>query len=302
MNPNWGPPLVTPKLAEIKPLKTRLDEPLYLTGPDRLVADWFADLRARSEVVRTVVSLVDAEHEDSFRVRIGDTDSGSDYRRDQNLVVMSPKYATNPASDLMRKLVLYRLSCAYALLPLDTRNGTALNTYNDLQTRLWRMANPAPAVDGTYLYQGTNRENYFAATTGIATVGISTKMAGSLRGSKRWEQHTFKAVEFKDQGWTTFTAAYDLALSYAREHTEWALGMKVGEPTMRDVADFGGMVVGFRVAREALQDHGHWRRDNSGNEHENWQTCEDVPANQVEVFEVLAIPGPLTKVAPPPMM
>ncbi|MEO3776510.1 hypothetical protein ABGB16_06605 [Micromonospora sp. B11E3] len=100
------------------------------------------------------------------------------------------------------------------------------------------------------------------ATPGLAA-GLAPTKAGSDIGCKRWEKHDI-AREGKDQGWNTVTLDFEVALSYARQHTEWAMGMKRNEPTLRDVADEGGLVLAFDVPKTVVDGSNRWRRDNSG--------------------------------------
>ncbi|PZF83978.1 hypothetical protein [Micromonospora endophytica] len=258
-------------------------------------------LRTTHQVVADAVSALNAASATPLAVALLDTPIGSDYLPAANLIVLSGKYAA-PASDaLADKLILYRLTTGLHQLPLDVHDAAALQAYNLRQQHLWRLANPTPgpAPDGVCrFYQGTNRENFFAGDTSIAATGLQPDKAGSGIGCKRWEKHTV-ATEYKDQGWHTVTLSFDVALSYARQHTEWAMGMKEHEPALRDVADHGGLVLSFDVPESSLTDSKRWRPDKSGDSN-NWQTTDTIAPDQIQKIEQLAVPGPLTKAAPPP--
>jgi hypothetical protein len=256
---------------------------------------------AAEQVVADVVGALNAAHTTPLTVALFDTPVGSDYLAATNTIVVSTKYATPRFAAIADRLILYRLATAFEQLGVDARDPVALQTYNGWQERLWRLANPpqdSPPPDVYRFYHGTNRCNYYGDGETIQAVGLAPARAGSDIGCKRWEKHDI-ARESKDQGWNTVTLDFDLALSYARQHTEWAMGMKRNEPTLRDVADEGGLVLAFDMPKAAVDGNGRWRPDNSGDRN-NFQTTEAIPAHQIWVVEELGVPGPLTTVAPPP--
>ncbi|WCN79640.1 hypothetical protein [Micromonospora sp. LH3U1] len=224
---------------------------------------------------------------------------GSDYLPAINTIVLSTKYATPDLATVADKLILYRLATAFEHLGVNTRDAEALETYNGRQRRLWRLANPPqdpPPADVYRFYHGTNRCNFYG--DGIQVMGLTPSKAGSAIGCKRWERHDI-ARESKDQGWITATLDFDLALSYARQHTEWAMGRKRNETTLRDVAGEGGLVLAFDMPKKDVDGNDQWRQDNSGDPN-TFQTTQAIPAKRIRVVEELGIPGPLTALAPPP--
>ncbi|WP_326552362.1 hypothetical protein [Micromonospora sp. NBC_01813] len=255
------------------------------------------------QVVADAVLALNAAHPTPLAVAILDTPVGSDYQPTGNMIVLSTKYAAQSMGSIADKLILYRLATGLDLLDVDVSNPVALQAFNTRQEHLWRLANPvpAPAPSGVCrFYQGTNRENFYLGGTSISIVGLQPGKAGSELGCKRWEKHTITS-EYKDQGWHTVTLSFDVALSYARQHTEWAMGTMQNEPALHDVADCGGLVLCFDVPAASITGSDRWRQDNSGDLN-NYQTQDTIPPQQIQVVERLAVPGPLTKVAPPPPM
>lgn len=253
---------------------------------------------AAEQVVADVVGALDTAHGMPLTVALLDRPVGSDYLPATNTIVLSTKYATPELATVADKLILYRLATAFEQLGVNTRDAEALQTYNGRQRRLWRLANPPqvpPPGDVYRFYHGTNRCNFYG--DGIQVTGLTPSKAGSAIGCKRWEKHDI-ARESKDQGWNTVTLDFDMALSYARQHTEWAMGRKRNEPTLRDVAGEGGLVLAFDMPKKAVDGNDQWRQDNSGDPN-NFQTMEAIPAKRIRVVEELGIPGPLTAVAPP---
>lgn len=245
-----------------------------------------------------MVEALNTAHGMPLTVALLDTPVGSDHLPATNTICLSPKYAAPGLDTVANKLILYRLATAFEQLGLNAANAQALQTYNGRQQRLWRLANPAqdpPPADVYRFYHGTNRCNYYG--DGIQVTGLTPSQAGSGLGCKRWEKHDI-ASESKDKGWNTVTLDFDVALSYARQHTEWAMGRKRNEPTLRDVAAEGGLVLAFDVPKEAVDSRSQWRKDKSGDPH-NYQTSEAIPAVRIRVVEELGIPGPLKAVAPP---
>lgn len=257
---------------------------------------------ATDQLVAGAVVALNSAHATPLAVGIADPPVGSDYLAASNMIVLSAKYAGPGFEALADKLILYRLACGLYQLDVDVRDPVALQAFNTRQEHLWRLANPrpGPAPDQVRrFYQGTNRENFYRDAESISVAGLKPSLAGSGIGCKRWERHDI-AAEHKDQGWHTVTLSFEVALSYARQHTEWAMGMKRNELTLRDVADFGGLVLCFDVPVADLADPARWRPDRSGDPN-NFQTTDVIAANRLQVVEALAIPDPLTKVAPPPM-
>ncbi|MEH0971284.1 hypothetical protein V6U77_09150 [Micromonospora sp. CPCC 205546] len=268
--------------------------------PDQALTARLAHWSATEQVVTDVVSALNTAYGTPLTVALLDTPVGSDHLPATNTIVLSSKYATPGLATVADKLILYRLATAFESLGVNASEAVALQAYNGRQQRLWRLANPPqdpPPADVYRFYHGTNRCNYHG--DGIRITGLAPDMAGSAIGCKRWERHDI-ARESKDQGWNTVTLDFEIALSYARQHTEWAMGMKRNEPALRDVADEGGLVLTFDVPKEAVDGNDRWRRDNSGDPN-NFQTQEAVPAQRIRVAEELGIPGPLTAVAPPPI-
>ncbi|MFV2115785.1 hypothetical protein ACFHW0_26085 [Micromonospora sp. LOL_025] len=254
---------------------------------------------AADQVVADVVGALDTACGTPLTVALLDSPVGSDHLAATNTIVLSRKYAAPGLAAVADRLILYRLATAFEHLGVNTRDAEALDSYNGWQQRLWRLANPPqdpPPADVYRFYHGTNRCNYYGG--GIQTTGLMPSRAGGALGCKRWEKHDI-ASESKDQGWNTVTLDFEVALSYARQHTEWAMGMKRNEPALRDVADEGGLVLTFDMSKDAVDGNGRWRRDNSGDPN-NFQTEEAIPAGRIRVAEALGIPGPLTAVAPPP--
>ncbi|MEU5548708.1 hypothetical protein ABZ738_02965 [Micromonospora sp. NPDC047793] len=260
-----------------------------LAGTDQLVAD--------------AVASLDAGQPAPLSVGLLDTPVGSDYLPVANMIVLSVTYAGPALGAIADKLILYRLAARLHELAVDVGDPVALQAFNTRQGHLWRLANPAPAPAPPGIcrfYQGTNRENFYSGPGSISAVGLDPGKAGGGIGCKRWEKHIV-AAEYKDQGWHTVTLSFEVALSYARQHTEWAMGMKEHEPALRDVAECGGLVLSFDVPEASITGNDRWRQDKSGDSN-NFQTLEVIPPGQIQVVEELAVPGPLTKVAPPPMV
>ncbi|MER7165780.1 hypothetical protein ABT336_06820 [Micromonospora sp. NPDC000207] len=254
------------------------------------------------QVVADAVASVNAGQPTPLRVGLFDTQVGSDYLPAANMIVLSAKYAGAALGVIADKLILYRLAVCLHQLPVNVNDPVALQAFNTRQEHLWRLANPAPGpVPPGMLrfYQGTNRDNFYSGPTSICVVGLDPSKAGGAIGCKRWEKHIV-AAESKDQGWHTVTLSFDVALSYARQHTEWAMGMKEHEPALFDVTDFGGLVLSFDVPEASVTGNDRWRQDKSGDSN-NFQTTDAIAPGQIQVVEPLAVPGPLTKVAPPPM-
>ncbi|MFF0122323.1 hypothetical protein ACWD8I_25945 [Micromonospora arida] len=254
---------------------------------------------AADQVVADVVKALTTAYGTPLTVALLDTPVGSDHLLETNTIVLSTKYAEPGLATVADKLILYRLATAFAHLNVDTRDAEALQTYNGRQLRLWRLANPPqgpPPAEVYRFYHGTNRCNFYG--DGIQLTGLTPGKAGSGIGCKRWERHDIGS-ESKDQGWNTVTRDFDMALSYARQHTEWAMGRKRNEPTLRDVAGEGGLVLAFDMPKKAVDGNDRWRQDKSGDPN-NFQTEEAIPAEWIRVVEELGIPGPLTAVAPPP--
>ncbi|MFI2652546.1 hypothetical protein [Micromonospora fulviviridis] len=286
-----------------EPIRSARDtaNPAPAPPPHQVLTACLTQFRATEQVVADVAGALESAHGAPLTVALLDTPVGSGYLPAANIIVLSAKYATPGLASIAGKLILYRLATAFAQLGVDARDPVALQTYNARQERLWRLTNPpqdAPPADVYRFYHGTNRCNYDGDGDGIQAAGLAPTKAGSDIGCKRWEKHDI-ARESKDQGWNTVTLDFALALSYARHHTEWAMGMKRNEPTLRDVADEGGLVVAFDMPKTAVDGNNRWRRDNSGDRN-NFQTMEAIPAQQIRVVEELAVPGPLTAVAPPP--
>ncbi|GAB2921536.1 hypothetical protein GCM10027280_05870 [Micromonospora polyrhachis] len=266
--------------------------------PDQALTARLAHWYAAEQAVVDVVRALDTAHGRPLTVALLDSPVGSDYLPATNTIVLSTKYAMPELATVADRLILYRLATAFELLGVNTRDAEALQTYNGRQQRLWRLANPPqdpPPADMYRFYHGTNRCNFY---DGIQVTGLTPSKAGSAIGCKRWERHDI-ARESKDQGWNTATLDFDLALSYARQHTEWAMGRKRNEPTLRDVASEGGLVLAFDMPKKDVDGNDQWRQDNSGNPN-NFQTMQAIPAEWIRVVEELGIPGPLTAVAPPP--
>ncbi|WP_170147622.1 hypothetical protein [Micromonospora phaseoli] len=253
------------------------------------------------QVVAGAVASLNAAHTTSLCVALLDSPDGSDYLPTANMIVLSTKYSAPSFAALADKLILYRLTTGLHQLVVDLNDPVALQAHNTRQEHLWRLANPTPGPvppGVRRFYQGTNRENFHHGPTSISAAGLQPAKAGSGLGCKRWEKHIV-ASEYKDQGWHTVTLSFDVALSYARQHTEWAMGMKAHEPALRDVADHGGLVLCFDVVEASIAGSDRWRQDKSGDSN-NFQTTETIPPGQIQVVEQLAVPGPLTKIAPPP--
>ncbi|WP_433385891.1 hypothetical protein [Micromonospora sp. KLBMP9576] len=251
-------------------------------------------------MVTDVVHALNTTHGTRLSVAILDSPVGSDYLPATNTIVLSTKYTTSALASIADKLILYRLATAFEQLGVDTRDAEALEAYRGRQLRLWQLANPPqdpPPEDVYRFYHGTNRCNYYG--DGIQVTGLTPGKAGSDIGCKRWEKHDL-ARESKDQGWNTVTRDFGTALSYARQHTEWAMGRKRNEPTLRDVADQGGLVLAFDLPKSAVDGNDRWRRDRSGDPN-NFQTVEAIPAAGMWVVEELGIPGPVTAIVPPAM-
>lgn len=312
---------VTTEPFDLEPTPTYLHEPMHpvrralgdpTPPPEPRLHRRLGQLCTAHPEVRDAVMALNGKHKTPLTLVTADTATGSDYLPQANAIVLSPKYA---AADLgyelpelaliANKLILYRLAAALYLVDTNVQDPDELAAFNARQKRLWRLANPdvtgGPMSGFVRFYQGTNRSNYYGGGSepGIRSAGLSPDKAGGDLGCKRWEKHDI-AREYKDQRWMTATTSYDIALSYAREHTEWAQGEKRNEPTKQDVADLGGLVLGFDVPVAVRDQPDIWRLDNSGNR-ANWQTSAPVAAKRIEVFEALAVPGPLTKQAPPPM-
>ncbi|MFF5182099.1 hypothetical protein ACFY2Q_29165 [Micromonospora sp. NPDC000316] len=281
--------------AAADPARAQLPVPL----PDQTLSARLAHWLAAEQVVAEVVRALETRYGMPLTVVLLHTPVGSEYVPGTNTIVLSPKYATPELVAVADKLILYRLATASEHLGVNTLDEEALRRHNDVQQRLWRLANPPqnpPPADVYRFYHGTNRSNYYG--DGIRATGLMPGKAGSDIGCKRWEKHDV-ASESKDQGWNTVTLDYDLALSYARQHTEWAMGKKRREPTLRDVAHEGGLVLAFDMPKNHVNGNDAWRHDRSGDAN-NFQTKEEIPAERVVVVEELGIPGPLTAVAPPP--
>lgn len=313
---DWGPPLVTLRpIEELEGIddfpRTYLDRPLWpakpvtqpAAEPDTDINRWFRDNCQTVPVLKAVADRVDAHRGRPVTLVIGDTPAGSTYDPATNRIVVTPAVAADGAA--LPKLMLYQMAVAHYAMPIDTNDPIGLKAFNDLQTALWRMANPAQDTppQTIRMFCGTNRANFYTALhpdkAGIQKVGLLVKLAGTDLGSKRWERASGAQRETKDQGWLTFTTSYDTALMYAREHTLWALGQQHNLPEVRDVLACGGMVIGFDVSKATLGTES-WRRDNSGS-NDNYQTNQDIAAASISVYEIIAVPGPLDKVAPPPM-
>ncbi|MFI7077875.1 hypothetical protein ACIBO1_11355 [Micromonospora sp. NPDC049903] len=260
-------------------------------------------LSATDQIVAAAVASLDAGQPTPLCVGLLDTPVGSDYLPAANMIVLSAKYAGPALGVIADKLILYRLAARLDQLPVDVADPVALQAFNTRQEHLWRSANPAPAPAAPGMlrfYQGTNRENFYSGPGSISVVGLDPGKAGGGIGCKRWEKHMV-AAEHKDQGWHTVTLSFEVALSYARQHTEWTMGMKEHEPALRDVAECGGLVLSFDVPQASVAGNDRWRQDKSGDSN-NFQTMDAIPPGQIQVVEELAVPGPLTKVAPPPMV
>ncbi|WP_431727779.1 hypothetical protein [Verrucosispora sp. TAA-831] len=261
-------------------------------------------MAAADRTVADAVAAINAGEPTPLCVGLLDTPVGSDYLPAANMIVLSATYAGPTLGVIAGKLILYRLAARLEQLPVNVADPVALQAFNTRQEHLWRLANPAPASvpppDVYRFYQGTNRENFFSGPGCISVVGLDPGKAGGGIGCKRWEKHIV-AAEYKDQGWHTVTLSFEVALSYARQHTEWAMGLKEHEPARQDVAECGGLVLSFDVPRVDVDRSERWRQDNSG-DHHNFQTLDAILPGQLQVVEELAVPGPLTKVAPPPMV
>ncbi|MFG1892342.1 hypothetical protein ACGFIR_31350 [Micromonospora sp. NPDC049051] len=282
---------------EASPAPAQLPAP----HPHQALTARLAHLCATHQVLADVVGAIDTARGTPLTVTLLDTPVGSDYLPTMNTIVLSTKYAAPGLASVADKLILYRSATAFERLGVNASDAEALQTYNGRQQGLWRLANPAqdpPPADVYRFYHGTNRCNYYGG--GIQATGLTPSKAGSAIGCKRWEKHDI-ASESKDQGWNTVTLDFELALSYARQHTEWAMGMKRNEPTLRDVADEGGLVLAFDLPKATVDGNDQWRQDKSGNPN-NFQTRAAVPAGHIRVVEELGIPGPLTTVAPPPVV
>lgn len=267
--------------------------------PDQTLSARLAHWFAAEQVVADVVRALETGYGMPLTVGLLHTPVGSDHVPGTNTIVLSPKYAAPELVAVADKLILYRLATAFEHLGGNTLTGDALLTHNNVQQQMWLLANPPqkpPPADVFRFYHGTNRCNYYG--DGIQATGLMPGKAGSDIGCKRWEKHDV-ASESKDKGWNTVTLDFDVALSYARQHTEWAMGKKRGEPTLRDVASEGGIVLAFDMPKSALDGNDAWRHDRSGDPN-NFQTREEIPATSIRVVEELGIPGPLTAVAPPP--
>ncbi|WP_433124821.1 hypothetical protein ACQPWW_20705 [Micromonospora sp. CA-240977] len=311
MQPNQLPTEQPPRppLVSVHP-----DEPPRLSGdatahpapaqpsvplPDQTLSARLAHWIAADQVVADVVRALETRYDMPLRVGLLHTPVGSDHLPGINTIVLSPKYAAPEFVAVADKLILYRLATAFEHLGVNTLKKDALQERNAVQQRLWRLANPLqnpPPADVYRFYHGTNRCNYYG--DGIQTAGLMPGKAGSDIGCKRWEKHDVTR-ESKDKGWNTVTLDFNLALSYARQHTEWAMGKKRNEPTLRDVADEGGLVLAFDVPKNDVDGNDAWRHDHSGDAN-NFQTREEIPAQRIRVVEELGIPGPLEAVAPPP--
>ncbi|MET8043418.1 hypothetical protein ABZU25_21455 [Micromonospora sp. NPDC005215] len=288
-------PTRPPGDATADPALAHLSAPL----PDQTLSARLAHWIAAAQVVADVVKALDTRYGMSLTVGLLHTPVGSDHLPDINTIVLSPKYATPELVAVADKLILYRLATAFEHLGVNTLNGQELRGYNHVQQQLWRLANPPqdpPPANVYRFYHGTNRCNYYG--DGIQVTGLIPGKAGSDIGCKRWEKHDVIS-ESKDKGWNTVTLDFDLALSYARQHTEWAMGKKRNEPTLRDVAGEGGLVLAFDVPKNDIDGNEAWRHDHSGDAN-NFQTKEEIPAQRIRVVEELGIPGPLEAVAPPP--
>lgn len=310
-----GPPLVPVQPFVPTPVPVDRDEPIRpprdttdgpapaqppAPHPHQALTARLAQWSAAEQVVADVVRALNTAYGTPLTVALLDRPVGSDHLPATNTIVLSPKYATPGLATVADKLILYRLATAFEHLGVNASDAEALQTYNGQQQRLWRLANPPqnpPPADVYRFYHGTNRCNFYG--DGIQVTGLTPSKAGSAIGCKRWERHDI-ARESKDQGWNTATLDFDVALSYARQHTEWAMGTKRNEPTLRDVADEGGLVLTFDMPKKAVDGSDQWRRDNSGDPN-NFQTTEAIPAERIRVVEALGIPGPLTAVAPPPI-
>lgn len=279
-------PTRPPRDATADPARAQLSAPV----PDQTLSARLAHWFAAEQVVADVVRAIETEYAMPLTVGLLHTPVGSDHVPGTNTIVLSPKYAEPELVAVADKLILYRLATAFEHLGVNTTTEEALLRHNNVQQQLWRLANPPqkpPSADVYRFYHGTNRCNYYG--DGIQATGLMPGKAGSDIGCKRWEKHDV-ASESKDKGWNTVTLDFDLALSYARQHTEWAMGKKRGEPTLRDVADEGGIVLAFDMPKSALDGNDAWRHDHSGDPN-NFQTKEEIPAEKIRVVEELGIPG-----------
>ncbi|MEU8129036.1 hypothetical protein AB0B68_17625 [Micromonospora sp. NPDC049049] len=288
-------PTCPPRGATADPAQAQLSAPV----PDQTLSARLAHWFAAEQVVADVVRTLETRYAMPLTVGLLHTPVGSDHVPGTNTIVLSPKYAAPELVAVADKLILYRLATAFEHLGVDISTEEAFLRHNNVQKQLWLLANPPqepPPADVYRFYHGTNRCNYYG--DGIQATGLMPGKAGSDIGCKRWEKHDV-ASESKDKGWNTVTLDFDVALSYARQHTEWAMGKKRGEPTLRDVAVEGGIVLAFDMPKSALDGNDAWRHDHSGDPN-NFQTKEEIPAKRIRVVEELGIPGPLTAVAPPP--
>jgi len=308
MNPNQpgiGPPLATVHQLDVVPIRTQLDQPLHLPEADREVNRWFSGMCRTNPPLDRIVWEVNNGRTELFTISAAEAVSGCDYQPDTNRLLVSPKYLANPYRPLLWKLVLFRLSEAFARVPLARGDADAVRLRNQRQTALLNLANPVPTgqppVGMVRMYHGTNRFNFYIGSDGMSIQrdGLKTAQGGMTLGCKRWEG-TIIRREYKDLERIAATLDYTHARGYAAEHTEWALGRKQGALTVRDLADYGGMVISFDVPANFADQKDTWRHDDSGASQPNWQASKDIDASRIAVVEELAIPHPPLVSTPPP--